>query len=372
MSSSRRSSISSRPSRSPRSTSSSVDPDDWSAQYSYSTVSRGPKVFTINTNSNKSNKHPVTVALTKDVKGNPFVMRILLDPCCTGAGLISARVAESLGLDIRPATQRGTFTSVGGKFNTIGYVTVPSVILPVLSQTDTVTLELEVVPDEAHMTYSIIMGQDTMHDLHIDTKISTHDIIWGDTHKPMVSRKYWSNKRMQQMIPVWNRILKLSDAKENSVDDVSADSGHSAYTAQPGPSDKDDSTTSSQPSVTSDANASFTQPITEDSVHSSTILADEHLIIGSNISFGIESPNMPTHANVNQVLVAPEYKEELHSQPIIAELTQHEWELVTRERVKQHISNNIKEIITNAQLRSGNRNLIIRDNSTWDLGTFRH
>ena len=156
------------------------------------------------------------------------------------------------------------------------------------------------------------------------------------------------------------------------MDNVSADSGHSAYTGQPGPSDKDDSTTPSQPSVTSDANASFNQPITEDQVHSSTILADEHLIIGSNISFGIESPIIPTHANVDQVLVAPEYKEELYSQPIIAELTQHEWELVTRERVKQHISNNVKEIITNAQLRSGNRNLIIRDNSIWDLGTFRH
>ena len=131
-----------------------------------------------------------------------------------------------------------------------------------------------------------------MYDLQIDTKISTHEIIWEDTHRPVVSRKYWSKKRMKQMIPVWNRILKRSDAKQNSVDDVSADSGHSAYTSQPGPSDKDDSTISSQPSITSDANASFTQPITEDSVHSSTILADKHSIIGSNISFGVESPNI--------------------------------------------------------------------------------
>ena len=172
------------------------------------------------------------------------------------------------------------------------------------------------------------------------------------------------------MIPVWNRILKRSDAKQNSVDDVSADSGHSAYTSQPGPSDKDDSTISSQPSITNDANASFTQPITEDSVHLSTMLSDKHSIIGSNISFGIESPNMPTHANIGQVLAAPEYKEEVYSQPIIAELTQYEWELVTRKQMKQHISNNIKEIITNAQLQSGNRNLIIGDNPVWDLGIF--
>ena len=140
------------------------------------------------------------------------------------------------------------------------------------------------------------------------------------------------------------------------MDDVSADSGHSSHTSQPGLSiTNDDSTVSSQPSITNDANVSFTQPITEDSVHSRATLADKHSIIGSNISFGfIESPNMPTHANVGQALAAPRYKEEVNSNLIIAELTQYKWELVTRNQVKQHISSNVKEIITNAQLRSGN------------------
>ena len=87
------------------------------------------------------------------------------------------------------------------------------------------------VPGEAHMTYSIILGQETMHDLQIDTKISTQGSIWKDTHRPMVSRKKLSHKRMKQMIPVWNRILKRSDAKQNSVGDISTDSGHSAYTS---------------------------------------------------------------------------------------------------------------------------------------------
>ena len=73
------------------------------------------------------------------------------------------------------------------------------------------------------------------------------------------------------------------------------------YTSQWGPCDNDDSTISSQLSVTRDANASFTQPIAEGSVHSSTTLANQHSIIGSNISFEIESPNMPTYANVDQV-----------------------------------------------------------------------
>ena len=145
-----------------------------------------------------------------------------------------------------------------------------------------------------------------MHELQIDTKISTHEI--ADAHRPMVSRQHWSDKRMKQMIPVWNCILKRSDAKKKSVDEVSANSGNITYTytSQSGPSDKDNSTISSQLGVTGDANASFTWPIAEDLVHSNTILADEHSIIGSNISFGIESPDMPTYANVDQVLIVPE------------------------------------------------------------------
>ena len=69
--------------------------------------------------------------------------------------------------------------------------------------------------------------------------------------------------------------------KENSVDDVSANLRHSAYISQPEPSDKDDSTTSSQLSVTSDTNASFSQPIEEDSVHSSTTLTNQHQSLGA-------------------------------------------------------------------------------------------
>ena len=113
---------------------------------------------------------------------------------------------------------------------------------------------------------------------------------------------------MKQMIPVWSHILKRSDAKKNSVDNASANSEYSTDTSQPGTNDKDDSTISSQPSVTGDAEASFARPIAENLVHSSTILANKDSIIGSNISFGIESPNTPTYDNVNdrQVLVAPE------------------------------------------------------------------
>ena len=58
----------------------------------------------------------------------------------------------------------------------------PSVMLSALSQDKPVSLELEVMPDEAHIIYSRIMGQEIMHDLQIDTKIATHDIMYLGRH----------------------------------------------------------------------------------------------------------------------------------------------------------------------------------------------
>ena len=82
----------------------------------------------------------------------------------------------------------------------LGYVRIPALMLPVLSQDRSFSVELEVVPDR-NMSYSIIMGQQTMHDLQIDTKISSYEIIWNDIHRPMVDQNYWSKQRMERMIP---------------------------------------------------------------------------------------------------------------------------------------------------------------------------
>ena len=51
-------------------------------------------------------------------------------------------------------------------------------------------------------------------------------------------------------------------------------------------------------------------------------------------------------------MVAPEYKEDLSTQPVIAKLMQFEWELVIRGRMKQHIANNIKEAPTAVSIHS--------------------
>ena len=102
-----------------------MDSGEVSALYSYSTALdlSLQEVFTVDANaseaSKKCYKHPVTMALAKDANGNPVVMRTLIDSCCTGKGLVALKIANTLGLDIRPATYYGTLTFVGGKFLTI-------------------------------------------------------------------------------------------------------------------------------------------------------------------------------------------------------------------------------------------------------------
>ena len=63
----------------------------------------------------------------------------------------------------------------------------PSLTLPVLSSDCTLDIELEVVPVKGHMTYGIILGQDTMRKLEIDTIISKNIFTWKDIQRPMVA-----------------------------------------------------------------------------------------------------------------------------------------------------------------------------------------
>ena len=251
-------------------------------------ASHGPEVFAINTNSKDSDKHPTPVGLTKDSEGNPLVMRILIDPCCTGTGPISARAAKRLGLPMKPTTHGGTFISVRGKCKPVGYTAISSLMLPTLSQDRTFSMDLEVVPGTGHMNYSIIMGQVTMHALKIDTKMSTHKIVWEDIHRPMVSRDYWSSNRMKCMTPVWKEYLKRLDAKKDSADDDSVNSGYTTNasdTSRPGLLPRNDDSTASTPSTRDSKSVSIADPFAEDLVQPNVALTKEDAIIGTELSF---------------------------------------------------------------------------------------
>ena len=147
-------------------------------------------------------------------------MRTLLDSCCTGAGLVHSNVIKDLGMCMEDTGTRGsTYTSVGGTFRSQGRVKVPSVMFPVFSGDRTFNLELEVVPTRGHMTYGMILGQDTMRKLEIDTIVSRNIFVSKDIERPMVERDYWSKERIKGMEPVWKKYLDKLNVEEKSIAD---------------------------------------------------------------------------------------------------------------------------------------------------------
>ena len=73
-------------------------------------------------------------------------------------------------------------------------------MLPIFLQDRTFPVEVEVVPDTGHMTYSAILGQNTMRKLGIGTLISRNKIIWGKILRSLISRNYWSKKQTKQYL----------------------------------------------------------------------------------------------------------------------------------------------------------------------------
>ena len=49
------------------------------------------------------------------------------------------------------------------------------------------------------MTYGVIMGQDSMSHLNIDTSITNQTISWGEKSIPMVPRNYWTKEKIRQL-----------------------------------------------------------------------------------------------------------------------------------------------------------------------------
>ena len=182
-------------------------------------------------------------------------------------------------------------------------------MLPTLSQDIILSMDLEVVLDSGRMNYSIIVGQVTMHALKIDTKMSTHEIVWEDIHRPMASCDYLSRDRMKRMTQVWKEYLKRVDAKKDSADDDSVNPGYttdSSNTSRPGLLSSNDNSTVSTSSTRGSKSVSFADPVAEDLIQPNVALTEEESIIGGELSFtaGDTTPNNKLHS----ILLSPEYK----------------------------------------------------------------
>ena len=158
------------------------------------------------TNGNSKQKHPTTVVLALGKHDHPVATRALVDQCCTGDGLISSEVATALGLPMKSTgNKHKKFTSVGGKFKVNQQVKLTNILLPLLSKNKTFNATLWVVPKECEMDYGVVLGQDTMISIDLDTSMTKQEFRWGEITREMPPYKYFTEQRMKSMMPTWQQ-----------------------------------------------------------------------------------------------------------------------------------------------------------------------
>ena len=124
-----------------------------------------------------------------DKFGGRLVCTALTDQCCTGNSIITDDLANALGCEITKAKETTTYSTAGGDFVSQYEISIKDAMLPYMSTTRTFDVVLNVMPKEAsNATYGVIMGQDSMRALGIDTSVLLSTITWNDITIPMVPR----------------------------------------------------------------------------------------------------------------------------------------------------------------------------------------
>jgi hypothetical protein len=118
--------------------------------------------------------HPATIMSFSDKFGGRLVCTALTDQCCTGKGLIAHHLANALGCEITKAKETTTYSTAGGDFVSQYEISIKDAMLPCMLIKRTFDVVLNVMPKEASIdaTYEMIMGQDSMRALGIDTVYS--------------------------------------------------------------------------------------------------------------------------------------------------------------------------------------------------------
>lgn len=134
--------------------------------------------------------------------------RALFDQCCMSEGLIRYNLANSLGLS-RVVSQSKSFSTAAGTFTTNHIIQINDVMPPCLSQNFPFTIALMVIQQNCscEMTYRVIMGEESMQKLDVDTSILEGTISLGERQIFMVSRDYLMEERVHSKR---NRMMKQS------------------------------------------------------------------------------------------------------------------------------------------------------------------
>jgi hypothetical protein len=156
--------------------------------------------------SHSQNLHPITIITLLDSNQKRVACKALLDQCCTDRGLISWEMANMLNLPTTSSEPK-VFATANGSFSSNATLKLENAMLPCLSTNRTFAIELMVIPKEcsASMNYGVIIGQESMRLLDLDTSVRDNTISWGDCEVNMVPRDYWTMERIMQQK---SRILK--------------------------------------------------------------------------------------------------------------------------------------------------------------------
>lgn len=197
-----------------------------------SIISRGELMHIVSKPStqkqSKESLHPITILTLLDKNQQRVACTTLLDQCCTDNGIISWKLAKMLDLPTYNSVPK-TFITAAGTFITDKIVKLTNAMLPCLSTSETFTIELMIIPKECSndMSYGAIIGQDSMRTLDIDTSVRHNTISWQDKEIPMVSRDYWTAKRIQQQRKKLNKntskpTIKVADDKDIAPKELSS------------------------------------------------------------------------------------------------------------------------------------------------------
>ncbi len=149
----------------------------------------------INATQRATNLHPITVITLPDKNQKRVACKVPLDQCCTDKGLISQELVEMLDLPTTKGTPR-IFTTAAGTVSADRILKIDNAMLPCLSTNRTFTAELMVIPSQKSSNYEVILGEESMRALDLDTSVRDNTISWGDKEIPMVPRDYWTMERI--------------------------------------------------------------------------------------------------------------------------------------------------------------------------------
>ena len=147
----------------------------------------------------KLSLHLITIITLLYTNQRRVAAKVLLHQCCTNKGLISWDLANALGIPASTGDER-TFTTAVGTFSTTKFLQLTRAMLLCLSTNHTFSMELMIVPQEcsADLNYGIVLGQDTMRALDLNTSICNNTISWGEELISMVPYDYWTTEQILQ------------------------------------------------------------------------------------------------------------------------------------------------------------------------------